>query len=46
MGKNNTKLTTVIFEFLEYCEIERNLSPATAVKYDYRLARFSDWLKE
>jgi integrase/recombinase XerD len=46
MPNNNHDILPIISDFLEYCEIERNLSPATALKYDYRLSRFVDWLKE
>lgn len=43
MGINNISLTSVMDEFLQYCEIEKNLSPATARKYQYRLSRFLEW---
>ncbi|NTV31191.1 tyrosine-type recombinase/integrase [candidate division WWE3 bacterium] len=39
-------LSSVITDFIEYCEIERGLSPATAMKYDYRLGRFILWAQE
>lgn len=35
-----------IIEYLEYCEIDRNLSPGTVKLYHYYLAKFSEWLKE
>lgn len=38
------KLTDLITDFLEYCEIEKGLSPTTAQKYDYRLSRLVKWL--
>ncbi len=46
MVNKNSDIALIITDFLEYCEIERNLSPATARKYDYRLSRFISWLKE
>lgn len=45
MRSKNTSLYEIIDEFIEYCEIERSLSPATARKYHYRLRRFLDWLR-
>lgn len=38
-------LDNLIFDFLEYCEIEKNLSSSTTAKYHYRLKRFLDWTK-
>lgn len=38
------QLVSLITNFIEYCEIEKGLSPTTAEKYDYRLARFVEWL--
>lgn len=35
----------LIEEFLEYCEIDRNLSPGTLKMYKYYLRRFTEWLK-
>ena len=32
-------------EFLEYCEIDRNLSPGTLKMYKYYLKKFTEWLK-
>ncbi len=46
MINKKSDITLVITDFLEYCEIERNLSPTTALKYDYRLGRFISWLKD
>ena len=39
-------LQETILDFVEYCELEKGLSPRTAQKYDYRLQRFVDWLTE
>ncbi len=39
-------LTSQITDFLEYCEIERNLSPLTIRDYRHYLAFFDDWQKE
>lgn len=33
-----------ITDFVEYCELDRNLSPGTAKQYDYHLRRFHAWL--
>lgn len=45
MGKNSKKnLINLITDFIEYCEVEKNLSPTTAEKYHYRLQRFAGWL--
>lgn len=38
-------LADSLLDFVEYCELERGLSPKTAQKYHYRLNRFLDWLK-
>lgn len=38
-------LDKLLLDFLEYCEIEKGLSPTTAEKYAYRLQRFLDWCK-
>lgn len=39
-------LTAQITDFLEYCEIERNLSPLTIRDYRHYLEFFDDWQKE
>lgn len=39
-------LTALIEEFLEYCEIERNLSPLTIRDYRHYLEFFDAWQKE
>jgi site-specific recombinase XerD len=44
--KNGTKnLAQLITDFIEYCEIDRRLSPATGIKYDYRLSQFLGWMQ-
>jgi len=40
----SAKLSSLITDFIEYCEIEKGLSPTTAEKYDYRLSKFVGWL--
>lgn len=35
----------LIQEFLEYCEIDRNLSPGTVKIYSYYLRKFTEWLE-
>lgn len=37
-------LTEHITDFLEYCEIEKNLAPLTVKMYGYYLGNFSGWL--
>ena len=44
MSNKKVLLHQLFSDFLQYCEIERNLSPATTRKYNYRLERFIDWL--
>src|SRR3989344_6484772 len=39
-------LTALITEFLEYCEIERNLSPLTIRDYRHYLEHFDAWQKK
>lgn len=39
-------LNSLILDFIEYCEVERGLSPRTAEKYAYRLGRFQQWAKD
>lgn len=39
-------LSKLIIEFLEYCEIERNLSPLTIRDYRHYLEFFDGWQKE
>ncbi len=40
------KLSDYINEFLEYLQIERNVSPLTIRNYRHYLARFQNWLEE
>lgn len=39
-------LERVMVDFVEYCELEKGLSPRTAQKYHYRLMRFLNWLRK
>ena len=39
-------LEKLLLDFLEYCELEKGLSPATSEKYAYRLQHFFDWSKK
>jgi site-specific recombinase XerD len=39
-------LTNNIVKFLEYCEIDRNLSPNTIKMYDFYLADFKSFLSK
>lgn len=39
-------LTGYITDFLEYCELDRNLSPLTVKMYGYYLQSFAGWLSE
>lgn len=43
MKKNLDKL---LLDFLEYCELEKGLSPTTVEKYAYRLHCFFDWSRK
>lgn len=36
----------LLTEFLEYCELERNLSQLTVAKYDYYLRTFLSWARD
>lgn len=38
-------LPTLLTDFLQYCEIERNRSQKTVQNYDHYLRRFLDWMK-
>jgi len=35
-----------ILDFLEYCELDQNLSPATVKMYDYYLHHFAKWARD
>ena len=38
------RITDAIDNFLEYCDLDRNLSPKTVKMYSYYLNFFADWL--
>lgn len=46
MKKTSKTLTKLVDEFLEYCELEKELSLQSVEKYAYRLTRFLEWLRE
>ena len=47
MGEVLSKsLNQLVAEFLEYCEIDRNLSPGTVKLYRYYLSNFLNWLSD
>lgn len=46
MQKSNIPITQHITTFLEYCEIEKGLSPVSTRNYDNFLRTFTNWLKE
>lgn len=46
MHKSNTPLIKQIPNFLDYCEVEKGLSPTTTRNYHNFLKLFKDWLKE
>ncbi len=39
-------LDKLLLDFLEYCELEKGLSPTTVEKYAYRLHYFFDWSRK
>ena len=41
----NTNLEEAIIRYLEFCEIDRNLSQNTVKMYDFYLHDFVDWVK-
>ena len=43
MPNKNNKINTLVVEFLEYCEIEKNHSQKTIQNYDHYLQRFLAW---
>ena len=45
MKKSNTPLIKHIHDFLEYCEVEKGLSPVSTKNYHNFLKVFSSWLK-
>ncbi len=46
MQKSNKPIPQHILTFLEYCEVEKGLSPVTTRNYDNFLKVFTNWLKE
>ncbi len=46
MQKSNTPIVQHITTFLEYCEVEKGLSPVSTLNYDNFLRTFTNWLKE
>ncbi len=45
MKKSNLSINKQINDFLEYCEVEKGLSPITTHNYHNFLKTFTDWLK-
>lgn len=45
MEKQNNKIHSSLTDFLEYCEIEKNLSKLTLRNYRHYLERFIEWSK-
>lgn len=43
MPKHSPTLPQLLTDFLEYCELEKNLSQGTIAMYDYYLRSFVDW---
>lgn len=46
MHKSNQPITRHILTFLEYCEVEKGLSPVSTRNYDNFLKTFTRWLDE
>ena len=42
----SNKLTGLINEFLQYCELEKNLSQGTVKMYHFYLTEFSNWVSD
>ena len=42
----NSYLSNLKIDFLEYCEIEKNLAISTLKMYDFYLSKFIEWLNE
>ncbi len=42
----NSYLSNLKVDFLEYCEIEKNLAVSTLKMYDFYLSKFIEWLNE
>ncbi|MEK7521915.1 MAG: tyrosine-type recombinase/integrase [Patescibacteria group bacterium] len=45
-SRASTELERLIQEFLEYLEVERDVSPLTVRNYAHYLRRFSEWMKK
>lgn len=45
-SRKSTKLGSQINDFLEYCEIEKNLSQGTIKMYHFYLRQFDEWLAD
>ncbi len=45
-SRKSTKLGILINDFLQYCEIEKNLAQGTIKMYHFYLRQFDDWLSE
>ncbi|MDO8626355.1 MAG: tyrosine-type recombinase/integrase [Candidatus Magasanikbacteria bacterium] len=45
MKRSNTTIIKHIRDFLDYCEVEKGLSPVTSRNYDNFLKMFTGWLK-
>jgi len=43
---NNSYLSHLKVDFLEYCEIEKNLAISTLKMYDFYLSKFIEWLND
>ena len=46
MRKSNETIINHISDFLEYCEVEKGLSPISTRNYHNFLKMFTEWLKE
>lgn len=46
MQKSSTPITKQITNFLDYCEVEKGLSPVTSRNYANFLKMFTSWLKD
>lgn len=46
MNRSNQPITQHIPNFLDYCEVEKGLSPISTRNYDNFLKMFVDWLKD
>lgn len=46
MNKSNKSLIKHVIDFLEYCEVEKGLSPVSVKNYSQFLNKFQSWLKK